>query len=261
MAKKKLKKGAIFTDLHWGKKSNSVTHNEDCMNYIDWFCEQVRNDPEIDYVAFLGDWNENRSALNVATLKQSYLAAKKLNELGMPIYFVVGNHDLYHRHSREVHSVIPFNEFSNFVVIDEPTVVDEIEGGVLFCPFLFHDEYKQLNQYANIPIWMGHFEFRGFVVTGYSVTMPTGPDHTEFQKPKHIISGHFHKRQAHDNIVYVGNTFPMDFGDAGDHERGMATLDNKTQEIMFENWDMCPKYIKTTLSDLLEEPKDRKLNL
>jgi predicted MPP superfamily phosphohydrolase len=161
-----LKKGAFFTDIHFGKKANSNLHNEDCRRFINWFCEQVRKDPDIDYVGFLGDWNENRSALNVATLNHSYQGAKMLDHLGLPIFFVIGNHDLYHRHTRDIHSVVPFNEFRNFTIIEEPTIIDKIEGRALFCPFLFHEEYPQLTKYLNIPFWAGHFEFKGYVVTG-----------------------------------------------------------------------------------------------
>lgn len=247
----KLQKGIFFTDIHFGRRSNSVTHNEDCIAYIEWLCDNVKKHGA-DYLAFLGDWNENRNSLNIQTLNYSYKAAKMLNDLGIPVYFVVGNHDLYYRHSREIHSVVPFNEFDNFVVIDSPTVVDDIQDGMLFCPYLFHDEYAQLAQYNHVPFWAGHFEFRGFVVTGYSVTMPTGPDPKDYNGPRYVASGHFHKRQAHENIVYIGNTFPMDFGDAGDDNRGFMMYDHQKDEMTFEDWAECPKYRKTTLSELLD---------
>lgn len=251
---KTLKKGAFFTDIHFGKKANSSVHNEDCIHFIEWFCARVKADPEIDYIAFLGDWNENRSALNIATLNYSYQGAKLINELGLPVYFVVGNHDLYHRHNREIHSIVPFNEFSNFIIIDEPLVEENIHDRVLFSPYLFHDEYEGLvKEYLDIPFWAGHFEFKGFLVTGYGMKMPTGPNHEDFRGPEHIVSGHFHKRQAVDNIIYMGNTFPMDFGDAGDSERGMMTFDHETKEMLFDNWPDCPMYIKAKLSDLLDE--------
>lgn len=255
--KKKLRRGAYFTDIHFGKKANSPMHNQDCCNFIEWFCEKVKQDPTIDYIAFLGDWNENRSALNIATLKASYLGAKMLNELGMPVYFVVGNHDLYYRHSREIHSVVPFNEFDNFIVIDQPIVIDEIENKVLFSPFLFPEEYDGLKDHLDIPFWAGHFEFRGFVITGYNVTMPTGPKPDEYVGPDHIVSGHFHKRQANENIVYIGNTFPMDFGDAGDFARGMMIYDHLDDDMQFNDWEDCPRYIKTTLSEILETKDSR----
>lgn len=251
MTKNKLKKGGFCTDIHFGKKANSQLHNEDCLNYLDWFCERVKEEG-CDYVAFLGDWNENRSALNVATLNYSYKGAKKLNDLGVPVYFVVGNHDLYHRHSREVHSVVPFNEFSNFILIEHPTLVEDIHGGVLFVPYLFHEEYTSLGTYLNVPLWAGHFEFKGFEVTGYGMKMPTGPDPKDFHGPKHIVSGHFHKRQADQNVVYIGNCFPMDFGDAGDTSRGLMIYDHVKEDMSFIDWPDCPKYVKVTLSSLLD---------
>jgi DNA repair exonuclease SbcCD nuclease subunit len=249
---RKLRKGAFCTDIHFGKKSNSPLHNEDCLRYLDWFCEQVRNDPSIDYIGFLGDWNENRSAINIATINYSYQGAKKLNALGLPVYFVVGNHDLYHRHTREIHSIAPFNEFSNFTIIDQPVIIKEIGDGALFSPYLFHDEYPDLGKHLELPFWAGHFEFKGFKITGYNVIMPTGPDPLTFAGPKRILSGHFHQRQTQGNITYIGNTFPMDFGDAGDFTRGMATYDHVLEKMSFTDWADCPKYLRVKLSKMLD---------
>jgi len=254
---KKLTKVAMFTDLHVGAKSNSQQHNQDCMDYIDWFCDNVRNDPEIDHIIFGGDWHETRSAINIFTLKYSYEIATKLNNLNIPVYFIVGNHDLYHRNTRDVYSLIHFNEFENFNIIDEPTVLDNIGDGVLLCPYLFHEEYTSLVEYSHIPFWVGHFEFKGFIVTGYNITMKSGPDHSNFTKPKNIVSGHFHKRQQVDNVTYMGNAFPTNFSDAGDFERGMMVFDHNTDDMSFIDWEDCPKYITGTLSDVM----DGKLNL
>jgi len=251
MTSKTLKRGGFCTDIHFGRKSNSSQHNQDCLDFIDWFCERVKEE-KCDYVAFLGDWNENRSALNIATLNYSYKGAKKLNDLGVPVYFVVGNHDLYHRYSREVHSVLPFVEFDNFIVVDHPYVEDKIHNKALFVPYMFHEEYPSLVEYSNIPFWAGHFEFKGFEVTGYGMIMPTGPDPKDFKGPNHIVSGHFHKRQAEGNVVYMGNCFPMDFGDAGDFNRGMMVYDHVKDDMRFLDWKECPKYIKTTLSALID---------
>lgn len=249
---KKLTKTAAFTDIHWGAKTNSDGHNQDCMNYIDWFCEQVRNDPAIDNIVFLGDWFENRAALNISTMNWSYRGAKKINDLGLPVFFIIGNHDLYHRHTREVFSTVNFQEFSNFTVINEPTIVSNLGDGALLCPFMFHNEYPLLAKYNKLPTWWGHFEFQGFMVTGYGMRMPTGPLAADFTGPKHIFSGHFHKRQADQNVVYIGNTFPTNFGDAGDISRGMMTYDHVSEKMEFIDWDDCPKYIRTSLTDLLD---------
>jgi DNA repair exonuclease SbcCD nuclease subunit len=247
----KLKKAASFGDIHWGAKNNSEQHNQDNLNYIDWFCDQAIQN-QADHIVFLGDWFENRSALNVSTLNFSYLGAKKLNDLGIPVYFVVGNHDLYHRNHREVFSTIYFNEFSNFTIINDPTIIEEIETEPLICPFLFPEEYPELAQYLSVSTWWGHFEFKGFVVSGQSNIMQSGPDHSLFKGPKYIFSGHFHKRQSGGNVVYIGNTFPTNYSDANDTARGMMIYDHISQDINFIDWEDCPKYTKTTLSKLLD---------
>ena len=249
---KKLNKAACFTDVHFGAKSNSELHNQDCIRFIDWFCQQVKKDNTVDHVVFLGDWHETRSAVNVLTLKYSYQAAKKLNDLGIPVFFIIGNHDLFHRHTREVHSTIHFEEFSNFTVIDRPILFDHIGKGTLMCPFMFDDEYAQLTEHLSVPVWFGHFEFKDFVVTGYNVKMLTGPDPVDFVGPKHIFCGHFHKRQTVKNIVYIGNTFPTTYADAGDSDRGMMIYDHPTDNTKYINWPDCPMYIKIKLSQLID---------
>ena len=74
-----------------------------------------------------------------------------------------------------------------------------------------------------------------------------------FPGPKKIFSGHFHKRQQKDNVVYIGNSFPMDFGDAADNKRGAAFYDTETDVVSFVDWTDCPKYAKTLLSRVLDD--------
>lgn len=243
----KIKRLAMMTDIHWGKRNNSRIHNQDCLDFIDWFCALVKKDKGITHVAFLGDWFESRSSINIETLEFSYQGLKKLNSLGLPIYFVVGNHDLHKRLNRDIHSVNLFNELDNFTVIDAPVVID----GALFSPYLFEHEYTDLAQYNNCWFWAGHFEFKNFMITAYNTVMDHGPDHTLFKGPNFIFSGHFHKRQAADNVIYIGNAFPMDYGDAGDEERGACIYDVASNDVVFHNWLDCPRYHKTSLSTII----------
>lgn len=243
------KKVAMFTDIHFGKKSNSIQHNQDCLDFVKWFCDQVRAAGDITHVAFLGDWFENRNAVNVMTMNFAHEALKLLNALGLPVYIIIGNHDLYHRENRKVFSTKVFDEFANVKMVSECMLVEDI----LIAPFLFKHEYKDLAEYMNVPYWLGHFEFRNFVITGSDRRMEHGPDHTQFKDVKYIFSGHFHKRQANDNVIYIGNTFPMDYGDAWDDARGMAILDTATDNVDFIDWLDCPKYRKVKLSDVLGE--------
>ena len=247
-----MKKIAMCTDIHFGKKNNSVQHNQDCLDFVKWFCGQVRAEGGVTHVAFLGDWFENRNSVNVLTLTYAHEALKLLNSLGLPVYIIIGNHDLYHRENRKIYSTRVFEDLPNINMVSEPTVVEDL----FICPFLFKHEYPEVVKYTKVPYWLGHFEFRNFVITGSDRRMEHGPDHKLFKDPKFILSGHFHKRQAVDNVIYIGNTFPMDYGDAGDDERGCAFLDTSTDDIWFVNWEDAPKYRKVRLSSVLEGNAD-----
>ena len=38
------KKAAVFTDIHFGLKSNSQTHKDDCLNFIKWFIVKAKEE-------------------------------------------------------------------------------------------------------------------------------------------------------------------------------------------------------------------------
>ena len=241
---------AMFTDIHWGARNNSLMHNTDNADYIEWFISKVKQENS-SHIFFLGDWFENRNSINVLTLQMSYESLKKLNSLNIPIFLMIGNHDLYGRHNRDVHSIIQFGELSNVTIIDSNVVI--LNNDFVLCPFLFKDEYAKYGGIINAAKYVfGHFEFRNFILTGMKTVAEHGPDHSAFSKPKYIFSGHYHTRQIKDNVVYIGNVFPTNFGDAGDEARGCAFLNTKTEEVYFYDWDQAPCFFKTKLSDVVE---------
>jgi DNA repair exonuclease SbcCD nuclease subunit len=102
----------------------------------------------------------------------------------------------------------------------------------------------------------GHFELPLF----YMNAMVQMPDHGElqaahFQHQDYVFSGHFHKRQARDKIVYIGNAFPHNYADTWDDDRGMMTLEWGGQPE-YKAWSDAPKYRTITLSRLIDEKDD-----
>lgn len=253
---KTLNKVALFTDIHFGARNNSEQHNQDCIEYLKWFCDLVKKDVNIDHIIFMGDYFEQRSSISGQTLDYAYTGAKMINSLGLPVYIISGNHDLWYRQTRQIYNSRIFDSLKNFNVIGEPTIIDNLgsRGSVLF-PYLFENEYSSLINYSEYPVIFGHFEFKDFVITGDTIVKEHGPDHKQFKKFKRIFSGHYHQRQIKDNVVYIGNTFPTNFADANDTERGMAIYEYKTNKLEFIDWQDAPTYIKCKLSTLLSNPK------
>ncbi len=238
----------MFTDIHVGARGNSEQHLDDCLEYIDWFCE-LAVQQKATHIAFLGDYYENRSNINVRSLDYGTEIARRLDRLGIPVLFMVGNHDLYFRHTRKIFSTNQYSDLKNFIVIKEPI---ELSKDVFVSPYLFKDEYTELADQINSHKYVfGHFEFRGFVVTGDTKVLDHGPDHTAFSGPKYIFCGHFHKRQANANVIYIGNTFPTNFGDAWDSERGACLLDMGTDDVQFFDYPKAPMFYKTRMTNII----------
>ncbi len=196
---------------------------------------------------FLGDWHHNRNSLNITTMDYSLRALEKLGQAFDQFYFFPGNHDLYYKDKRDIHSV----EFGKYIpgvtVVHHPITIDE----VTLCPWLIGDEWKSIAKQSGQYVF-GHFELPSF----YMNAMVQMPDHGEIQLNHFAnyelgFSGHFHKRQQKGNMVYIGNCFPHNYSDNWDNDRGMMILEwGKKPE--YHTWPDQPTYRTAKLSELID---------
>lgn len=240
------KKAAIFTDIHFGLKSNSVLHNEDCLAFVKWATAKAKEEG-CETCMFLGDWHNNRSTINIVTLNYSLQALEHLNENFNRVYFIPGNHDLYYRDKRDIQSVEFAKHLPNVQICN-----DWFSGGnVTIAPWLCGDDHKRLSKLKGQYLF-GHFELPGYLMNA----MVEMPDHGEIQREhlggfEHVFTGHFHKRQTKKNITYIGNAFPHNYADAGDDERGLTILEWGSAPE-FHAWPDQPTYRVYGLANLID---------
>jgi len=241
------KKAACFTDIHFGLKSNSRVHNEDCSDFVDWFIDTAKKEGA-ETCIFLGDWHHNRNTTDVSTMNYTVQSLEKLNEAFDVVHIITGNHDQYYKDKRDLHSLEYGRLFSNINMVNSEFTM----GDVTILPWLVGDEWKNIGNIKSRYIF-GHFELPLF----YMNAMVQMPDHgelqtTHFKNQEYVFSGHFHKRQSRDKVHYIGNSFPHNYADSWDDERGMMLLE-WGKEPKYINWDDCPKYRTIKLSRLLDE--------
>jgi hypothetical protein len=243
------KKAAVFTDIHFGLKSNSVQHNQDCSDFVDWFIQKAKEE-NCETCFFLGDYNHHRASINLQTMQFGLRALEKLNNSFDHVYFIPGNHDLYYRDKRDVHSVEWAKHLPNVTIVNDWFIQDD----VVIAPWLVGEDHKKLSKLSGKYLF-GHFELPAF----YMNAMVQMPDHGDvsdsdlvgFEK---VFSGHFHKRQSRNNIWYIGNAFPHNYADAGDDARGMMILE-WGEDPEFHAWPGQPLYRVYKLSDILDNPE------
>jgi len=240
------KKVACFTDIHFGLKSNSTTHNQDCEDFVDWFIQEAKAEGA-DTCIFLGDWHHNRNSINLITLDTSLRCLEKLGAAFDQFFWFPGNHDLFYKDKREIHSSAFGRHIPGVTVVEGITTIDE----VTLVPWLVGDEWKQMKSLKSRYVF-GHFELPSF----YMNAMVQMPDHGELQRtdlssPEYVFSGHFHKRQHNGNVVYIGNAFPHNYADTWDDERGMMLMEwgGKPE---YKSWPDAPKYRTLKLSELID---------
>ena len=240
------KKVAVCTDIHFGLKSNSLVHNQDCNDFIDWFIKTARENG-CETGMFLGDWSHHRSSINMQTLQYSLRSLEKLSAAFDRFYFIPGNHDLYYRDRRDIYSTEWAKHIPNIQIVNDWFT----DGDVTIAPWLVGDDYKRVPNLSSKYVF-GHFELPHFKMNA----MVEMPDHGEisandFGGVDKVFSGHFHLRQQRNNIHYIGNCFPHNYADAGDSNRGMMILD-WGKEPEYHSWPGQPLYRVTKLSSLLD---------
>jgi len=242
------KKVACFTDIHFGMKNGSRLHNNDCEEFVKWFCEEAKREG-CETCIFLSDWHHNRSTVDISTMNYTVSNIERLSNTFTDVFLILGNHDEYYKDKREIHSLEFGRLFPNVHLVNEIIT----DGDVSIVPWLVGDEWKKIEK-TKSRYMFGHFELPSF----YMNAMVQMPDHgtlrsSHFQHHEYVFSGHFHKRQQKNNIVYMGNAFPHNYADAGDDERGMMILE-WGKEPEFRAWPGQPKYRVYKLSELLEKP-------
>jgi hypothetical protein len=244
------RKVAVCTDIHFGLKSNSLVHNQDCSDFIDWFVATAQ-EQGCETGMFLGDWHHHRASINLQTLHFSLRSLQKLSAAFDNFYFIPGNHDLYYRDKRDIHGAEWAQHLPNIHVCN-----DWFESGnVIIAPWLVGDDHKRI-QKMSAKYMFGHFELPHFKMNA----MVEMPDHGElkvanFGGIESVYSGHFHLRQRKGNINYIGNCFPHNFADAGDAARGMMIKEWGCEDQYYA-WPGQPLYRVMKLSDAIDHGRN-----
>lgn len=242
-------KAIVFTDIHFGLKNDSAQHNNDCISFINWMIS-VAKDQNIDTCVFCGDYFHNRKFVNSSTLLAGMSGLSLLNDNFKNTYFLVGNHDMYHKNRRDINSTNIAGLYPNIKFIKDITTIKDST----FVPFLIEDEHLSLTGLDSTFVF-GHFELPGYLLNKMSEMPDHGKENHDMFNSRYVISGHFHKRQQKTNkhgtkIIYTGNCFGHNFSDSWDDERGLMIIDHSSEPVFIE-WPDAPTYRDIKYTDFV----------
>jgi len=231
-------KVAIITDQHFGARKNSkLFHDYFLKFYTDIFFPTLEKEG-IATVIDMGDTFDNRSGVNFGALawaKNNYY--DRLQEMGVEVHTIVGNHTAFYKNTNEVNAVdLLLREYSNVKVYSDPTLVELDKLKVLFIPWINqenHEDTLKLIQKVSCKCAMGHLELNGFRAHRGHV-MEDGMESELFEKFELVFSGHYHTRSNNGKIYYLGNPYEMFWNEVNDTS-GFTIFDTDT--LKFESVD------------------------
>lgn len=226
---------AIITDTHCGiRKSNDAYIN----NAEEFYSEEffpVIIERGIKHIVHLGDIFDDRKSINFKALDSLFNSfVEKLQENGITLHLILGNHDTYFRSTNKLNSPqLMLADIDNVIIYDKPTEID-FEGTTLgLVPWLAPDNFKECMDFINTTkstLIGGHFELSGFEL--YPGTIATGGNiSTEaFARFDAVWSGHYHTKSSVGNITYLGAPLEFTWADAHD-PKYFHIYDTKTETL------------------------------
>ena len=239
-------KVCCISDLHIGVHQNSSFWHETALKWAVWLKTELQ-EKDIEDIFILGDLYHYRDEIAVNTIHVVNEILKIWKDFNICI--LVGNHDSFYKDRTDVNSLSILHGWDNINVISEVCTV-MIHGKK--CTFLPWN--SELNKIGKSDIIFGHLEIESFKMNSYKLCEEGMKSKDLLKHARFIFSGHFHLRDERKydegKIIYLGNPFEMDFGDAGS-SKGYHILDFKDISYEFFENNVSPKHKKLLLSDVL----------
>ena len=229
-------KVAIITDQHFGARNDSIAFLDFFQKFYDNTFFPTIDDNGIDTVLILGDTFDRRKYVNFYALDRAKkMFFDKLEERGITVHMLAGNHDTYFKNTNEVNSPdLLLQEYSNVIVIDEPETIVIDGTSICMMPWICPENYQEsldMMQNTKAEICMGHFEIAGFSMYR-GMESHDGLDKSIFEKFDLVFSGHYHHRSSDKHIHYLGNPYELTWQDYND-PRGFHLFDTDTRGLQF----------------------------
>jgi len=226
-------KVAIITDQHFGARKNSKLFHDYFLKFYNNVFFPTLEEHGITTVVDMGDTFDSRKGIDFSALswaKSNYY--DRLNEMGVKVHTIVGNHTAYYKNTNQVNAVdLLLREYDNVTVYSEPTEVMLDQLPTLFIPWINQENEEstlKLIQKTTCPCAMGHLELQGFRVNN-QIVMEHGLESKLFDKFTRVYSGHYHTRSDNRVVFYLGNPYELYWNDVND-TRGFHIFDTETLE-------------------------------
>lgn len=237
----------MLSDTHFGVfPTRGEAWLEMMLDYMDRFFLPIlqKHAKPGDVCIHLGDLFDNRNSINVKVLNHAVAVVEKIAAI-LPVYMLVGNHDMWAMTDTSVNSLAAIRNISNVVCIEKPTVIQFGKASALLLPWVHgkNAELQELQQHAGKDLLFCHSDLVG-ARTQVNPTRPLNRhvcDIDDFASYGRVYSGHIHIRQQIKNFTFVGAPYHIDRNDIG-NQKGIYVLNTETGKESFVPNTLSPEF-------------------
>ena len=252
----------FLSDIHLGLRNASIEWIENITSYFDnFFIPLIKKYKSEENVALViaGDFFDNRQHIDINVMNIGSQIMYKLSK-EVEVFILVGNHDIYKKKDTDITSLKLFDTFDNVnVVYNVSQLLLKGDKKMTLIPWVgdHKEETNLLAKHKNDDFIIMHTDITGLnfdngreIIDGANISV------VENGK---IYSGHIHKRQENDKVVYLGSPYQLRRSDIGNN-KGVYSIkfvengSSYTAKQEFVSNDYSPKFLRIRISDILNLP-------
>ncbi|ARW57753.1 recombination endonuclease subunit [Serratia phage CBH8] len=189
---------------------------------------------DIKNIIQYGDIFDVRKAITHKCMEFARLIATELEEAGIHLVTIVGNHDMHYKNTLTPNAATEvLGKYKNITVIEKPVTMD-FDGTLIdLIPWMCDENTTEILEHirtSSAEYCVGHWELNGFYF--YKGMKSHGLEPDFLKKYKQVWSGHFHTISEASNVKYIGTPWTLTAGDEND-PRGFWVQDTKKGSFDF----------------------------
>jgi DNA repair exonuclease SbcCD nuclease subunit len=255
-------KTLIWGDAHIHPHKHCSERLQHCLDALEWVF-QVAEENNVKHLLFLGDLFHERQKIDVLTYQKTFeIFEKYLGKLGLQVFLLLGNHDLWHLQKWDISSVFPLRSIPGVTVVDRPCTLDVAGRPVSFLPYTHNPalDLARIKNKADFRLLCGHVAIDGAMWNVMhnirsEVHIEHDGDMTKvgaavFDGWDQVFLGHYHAQQKlAENVEYIGSPLQLSFGEAFQHKH-ILIYDLDTHEKTYVRNNFSPQHFIIPQKDL-----------
>lgn len=193
----------------------------------------------------LGDTFDIKQQISIV-IQNSMIDIMELMSYHVDVYVMVGNHDMPIADNPNINSIKILKFVPGIELVDKPCVLSDVNGKFHVLIPYNNTKEKEMDVISEFTLpdttLYCHTEIAGFHYEGVPVDHSKHNKISDFSNFLRVISGHIHKKQEINNILFTGTPYHIRKGEDG-NDTGYYIFDYKNGTETYVENTTSPRYV------------------